>query len=177
MAAIRFKHISISATNLEESLRFHEEMFGLERIPTYNFGFRRQYLRCGAHQLHIFELEDAVPVRQHFALDLDDFTAVYRAAKAQGRARGGRPFVTACASSRTVRCRSSCGPPRGTSSRSTGLMSARSIGGIFRSQKLEIACRRAARRGRRRCISSTGRPRAGVRDAPGWRRRRRFGLV
>lgn len=83
-------------------------MFGLERIPTYNFGFRRQCLRCGAHQLHIFELEDAVPVRQHFALDLDDFTAVYRAAK-----------------------------ERRALESETGLMSARSIGGISGAQKLE----------------------------------------
>jgi catechol 2,3-dioxygenase-like lactoylglutathione lyase family enzyme len=84
MRAIGFNHVSISAKNLEESLRFYEETFGLERIPTYNFGFRTQYLRCGSQQLHIFELEDSVPVRQHFALDVDDFEAVYRAANARG---------------------------------------------------------------------------------------------
>lgn len=84
MRAIRFNHLSISARDLEESLRFYEEMFGLERIPTYNFGFKTQYMRCGAQQLHVFELEDSVPVRQHFALDVDDFEAVYRAAKARG---------------------------------------------------------------------------------------------
>jgi catechol 2,3-dioxygenase-like lactoylglutathione lyase family enzyme len=84
MRAIRFNHLSISTSNLEESLRFYEEMFGLERIPTYDFGFKTQYLRCGSQQLHIFELEDSVPVRQHFALDVDDFAAVYRAAKARG---------------------------------------------------------------------------------------------
>jgi catechol 2,3-dioxygenase-like lactoylglutathione lyase family enzyme len=84
MCATGFNHLSISARNLEESLRFYEEMFDLERIPTYNFGFKTQYLRCGPQQLHIFELEDSVPVRQHFALDVDDFEAVYRAAKARG---------------------------------------------------------------------------------------------
>jgi catechol 2,3-dioxygenase-like lactoylglutathione lyase family enzyme len=84
MRAIQFNHLSISARNLEESLRFYEEMFGLERSPTYNFGFKTQYLHCGEQQLHIFELEDSVPVRQHFALDVDDFEAVYRAAKARG---------------------------------------------------------------------------------------------
>jgi hypothetical protein len=43
-------------------------MFGLERIPTYHFGFRTQYRPCGEQQLHILELENSVPVRQHFAL-------------------------------------------------------------------------------------------------------------
>jgi lactoylglutathione lyase len=89
MRAIRFNHLSISAVHLEESVRFYEEMFGLERIPTYNFGFRTQYLRCGPQQLHIFQLEDSVPVRQHFALDVDDFAAVYRAAKARGVLESG----------------------------------------------------------------------------------------
>ena len=42
MRAIRFNHLGISATNLEESVRFYEEMFGLERMPTYSFGFRTQ---------------------------------------------------------------------------------------------------------------------------------------
>lgn len=149
MAAIRFKHLSISATNLDESLRFYEEMFGLERIPTYNFGFRRQCLRCGAHQLQIFELEDAVPVRQHFALDVDDFTAVCRAAK-----------------------------ERRALESETGLMSARSIGGIFRSSEARES-RAAEWRGAAGDALSRAPegPRAGVRDAPGWRRRRRFGLV
>jgi catechol 2,3-dioxygenase-like lactoylglutathione lyase family enzyme len=113
MAAIRFKHLSISATNLEESLRFYEEMFGLERIPTYNFGFRRQCLRCGAHQLHIFELEDAVPVRQHFRS-----SEARESRAAEWRGAAGDALSRA---------------PEG--------------------------------------------PRAGVRDAPGWRRRRWFGLV
>jgi catechol 2,3-dioxygenase-like lactoylglutathione lyase family enzyme len=84
MHAIRFNHLSISAKNLEESLCFYEEMFGMERIPTYDFGFKTQYLRCGPQQLHIFELEDNVPIRQHFALDVDDFEGIYRAAKARG---------------------------------------------------------------------------------------------
>jgi len=84
MRATRFNHLSISARNLEESVLFYEEMFGLERIATYDFGFKTRYLRCGPQQLHIFELEDSVPVRQHFAFDVDDFEAVYRAAKARG---------------------------------------------------------------------------------------------
>jgi catechol 2,3-dioxygenase-like lactoylglutathione lyase family enzyme len=84
MRAIGFNHLSVSANDLEASLRFYETVFGMERIPTYNFGFTTQYLRCGKLQLHVFLLEDHVPLYQHFALDVDDFHAVYEAAKRLG---------------------------------------------------------------------------------------------
>jgi len=115
MRATRFNHLSISAGNLEESVRFYEEMFGLERIPTYNFGFKTQYLRCGPQQLHIFELEDKVPVRQHFARDVDDFEAVYRAA-----CSSTRRSTTACTSCPMAPSRWTCATPPITWSRSTG---------------------------------------------------------
>lgn len=84
MRALGFNHLSIGSRDLEASLRFYETVFGMERIPTYNFGFTTQYLRCGNLQLHVFQLEDHVPIYQHFALDVDDFHAVYEAAKKAG---------------------------------------------------------------------------------------------
>ena len=47
-------------------------------------GFKTKYLRCGDLQLHICELEDYVPIYQHFAVDVEDFHAAYEAAKATG---------------------------------------------------------------------------------------------
>jgi catechol 2,3-dioxygenase-like lactoylglutathione lyase family enzyme len=94
MRAIGFNHLSVGARDLETSLHFYETVFGMERIPTYNFGFTTQYLRCGKLQLHVFQLEDHVPVYQHFALDVDDFHAVYDAAKALG-ALDGKTFRNA----------------------------------------------------------------------------------
>jgi catechol 2,3-dioxygenase-like lactoylglutathione lyase family enzyme len=82
--ATGINHLSIGSRNMEESVRFYEDVFGLERIPTYNFGFKTQYMRCGCLQLHIFELEDHVAVYQHFAVDVDDFHAVYEKARALG---------------------------------------------------------------------------------------------
>ena len=81
MPAISINHVSIGARDIEASVRFYEEVFGPERIPTYNFGFKTQYLRCGQLQVHVFELEDTVPRYQHFALTVDDFDAAYSAAK------------------------------------------------------------------------------------------------
>ena len=84
MRTLGFNHLSVGSRNMEESVRFYETVLGMERIPTYNFGFKTQYLRCGDLQLHVFELEDHVPIYQHFAVDVDDFHAAYEAAKALG---------------------------------------------------------------------------------------------
>jgi catechol 2,3-dioxygenase-like lactoylglutathione lyase family enzyme len=84
MKVTGFNHLSIGTRNLEESIEFYETVLGMETIPSYNFGFRTKYLRCGDLQLHIFEPEDHVPLYQHFAVDVDDFHAAYDAAKAMG---------------------------------------------------------------------------------------------
>src|SRR6202020_3538319 len=84
MKVTGFNHLSIGSRNLEESVKFYQTVLGMEAIPSYNFGFKTKYLRCGDLQLHIFELEDQVPFYQHFAVDVDDFHAAYDAAKVLG---------------------------------------------------------------------------------------------
>jgi catechol 2,3-dioxygenase-like lactoylglutathione lyase family enzyme len=84
MRATGFNHLSIGCRKMEESVRFYEDIFGMECIPTYNFGFKTQYMRCGSLQLHIFELEDQIPIYQHFAVDVDDFHTVYEKARTGG---------------------------------------------------------------------------------------------
>lgn len=82
MPAIGINHLSIPSEDMETSVRFYEAMFGMQRIPTYNFGFRTQYLRCGDQQIHVFELPDAKTRYQHFAINVDDFMSVYNKASA-----------------------------------------------------------------------------------------------
>lgn len=84
MKVTSFNHLSIGATDLDKSVAFYTDVLGMELIPSYNFGFKTRYLRCGDLQLHVFELQDHVPLYQHFALDVDDFHAVYDRAKALG---------------------------------------------------------------------------------------------
>jgi catechol 2,3-dioxygenase-like lactoylglutathione lyase family enzyme len=84
MRATGLNHLSIGAKDVDASVRFYVEMFGMELIPTYNFGFRTQYLRCGDQQLHIFGLPDATPHYQHFAINVDDFMGVYERARDAG---------------------------------------------------------------------------------------------
>jgi catechol 2,3-dioxygenase-like lactoylglutathione lyase family enzyme len=69
MKVTGFNHLSVGTRNLDESVKFYESVLGMQTIPSYNFGFKTKYLRCGDLQLHLFELEDQVPLYQHFALD------------------------------------------------------------------------------------------------------------
>lgn len=76
--ATRFNHVSIPCRDLDESERFYHEVFGLERLPSFDFRFPVRYLRVGEQQLHLMQLPEEQPLpNQHFALDVDDFEAVF----------------------------------------------------------------------------------------------------
>ncbi len=77
MRATGINHVSISAPDLEASVRFYTEVFGMERVPAPTFpGQRVAWLRLGDQQLHLFAREGA-PEYHHFGFDVDDFEAAY----------------------------------------------------------------------------------------------------
>ena len=83
--ATRINHVSISALDLEESTRFYEDLFAMERIPTPTFASPVQWLRVGDLQLHLFlaaGAEREAPARHHLGLTIDDFDTAYWAVKA-----------------------------------------------------------------------------------------------
>jgi catechol 2,3-dioxygenase-like lactoylglutathione lyase family enzyme len=82
--AIRFNHVSISAVDMEESLRFYTEIFGMERLPSPDFSGHVEWLRLGGQQLHLFQDDDPAPQRHHISIDVDDFEAAYVKAKELG---------------------------------------------------------------------------------------------
>ena len=84
MAALGLNHVSISAVDIEESVRFYRTLFDLEPIPTYTFAFPSQYLRVGELQLHLFQRSTTAPEFHHVAFDVDDFEATFARASAMG---------------------------------------------------------------------------------------------
>ena len=84
MQATRFNHVSVHARNLEDSVRFYVDVFGMERLPTYSFAFPVQYLRLGDLQLHVFERNTEAPCYHHIGIDVDDFEEAYRRARELG---------------------------------------------------------------------------------------------
>ncbi len=78
MHAVRFNHVSISARDLEASVRFYCEVFGMERLAAPDFPHARvAWLRLGDQQLHLFERDTEAPSFHHVAFEVDDFEAVY----------------------------------------------------------------------------------------------------
>lgn len=82
--ATRINHVSILANDLDESARFYEELFGLERLPTPRFEEPVLWLGIGDQQLHLFERPVEAPRYHHLAFDVDDFEALYLRAKEMG---------------------------------------------------------------------------------------------
>lgn len=77
MRATGINHVSITAADLDTSVRFYTEVFGMERVPAPKFaGLEVAWLRLGAQQLHLLQRGDPAPY-QHFGIDVDDFEAAY----------------------------------------------------------------------------------------------------
>jgi lactoylglutathione lyase len=92
--AVAINHVSISATDLEESARFYEEVLGMERIATPIFETPVQWLRVGDMQLHLF-LDDSgqAPARHHLGLTIDDFAGAYEAIRERTSDEWGSQLV------------------------------------------------------------------------------------
>lgn len=84
MAATNLNHVSVHATDMEKSARFYEDLFGLQRVPTPNFGFHVIWLRVGDLQLHLFDRDVEAPSNHHLGITVDDIDAVYAKAKKLG---------------------------------------------------------------------------------------------
>jgi YD repeat-containing protein len=84
VGATGFNHVSVHVVDMDASLRFYTEVFGMEKIPTYTFAFPVQYLRLGDLQLHLFQRDTPAPQYHHIGIEVDDFEAVYARAKELG---------------------------------------------------------------------------------------------
>jgi lactoylglutathione lyase len=85
MRATRFTHASVHARDLEESVRFYADVFGMRRVPSPDFpDLEVVWLQFGDVQLHLFRRDVAAPDFHHLGLDVDDFEAAYTVAVERG---------------------------------------------------------------------------------------------
>jgi catechol 2,3-dioxygenase-like lactoylglutathione lyase family enzyme len=93
MPALSINHVSVHALDLSESTDFYVELFGMEPIPTPDFGFPVQWLRLGSQQLHLFVRDGAsAPPYHHLGINVEDFHALLRKLRARQLA-DGRAFA------------------------------------------------------------------------------------
>ena len=116
--AVGLNHVSVVAHDLAESVRFYRELFGMQEIPTPDFGFPVQWLRLGDLQLHLFERPDGPPIYAHLALEVDDVVALVDEARRRG-ILDATTFGYAVAELPGGEARSTCATRPATSSRST----------------------------------------------------------
>ncbi len=84
MKVTGFTHVSVHAHDLDESVRFYTELFGMEEIPAPGFPFPVRWLRVGNLQLHLFQSDDSAPQGHHFGIEVDDFEATYEKVREMG---------------------------------------------------------------------------------------------
>jgi YD repeat-containing protein len=78
MKATGLNHVSITAPDLEASVRFYTQVFGMDRLPAPKFaGQAVAWLRLGDQQLHLMQRAGAAQFH-HFGIDVDDFEAAYQ---------------------------------------------------------------------------------------------------
>jgi glyoxylase I family protein len=84
MPMLSLDHVSIVVTDLDHSIRFYEDMFGLRQVPRPAFTIPGAWLACGPLQIHLV-LNAAGTFRTragidngdvHFAFRTDDFEGV-----------------------------------------------------------------------------------------------------
>jgi catechol 2,3-dioxygenase-like lactoylglutathione lyase family enzyme len=78
---LRINHVSVNATDLQESVDFYVELLGAEPLTTPNFGLPVQWLALGTTQLHLFERELTPTSHHHFGITVDDLEPVFRVAE------------------------------------------------------------------------------------------------
>ena len=82
MVSVAINHVSVLATDIEESTEFYCDVLGMERIPSPNFEVPVQWLQTRSGQVHLFERDIDVAEYYHFGVTVDDFEAVYERAVA-----------------------------------------------------------------------------------------------
>ena len=85
---VSLNHVALSATDLERSTRFYEQLFDCARLPVPDVGFPTVWLSLGDRQLHLFERDTPVPPLHHFAVAVDDFAEACGRAEALGAFEG-----------------------------------------------------------------------------------------
>ena len=85
-------HVSLATADASRSIRFYQDMFGVELLPRPPFAFNGAWFALGPTQIHLVENTSGTmrqstkidPGDTHFAIRVEDFEAAMRHLAAQG---------------------------------------------------------------------------------------------
>jgi catechol 2,3-dioxygenase-like lactoylglutathione lyase family enzyme len=78
-------HVSVNVDDVEKTGRFYLDVLGLEQLPRPDFGFPGMWLRAGAQEIHLMQVEShSAPEGQHFAFRVYDIAATIEELEARG---------------------------------------------------------------------------------------------
>jgi len=80
-----FLHVNILVDDLESAVKFYRDELGLATDETPEQGMPSQFFKlAGGVQIHMNEIKDERSFRAHFAIDVDNFSEVFRRMKEIG---------------------------------------------------------------------------------------------
>lgn len=86
-------HVSVVVTNIDRSVAFYRDVFGLEQLERPPFDSVGAWLACGDQQIHLIVNRDGTTLRHrttidtndgHFALRTEDFEGCVKGLMARG---------------------------------------------------------------------------------------------
>lgn len=83
MSATGVNHVNVSVEDIDAAVEFYREVLGMERIPSLASSAPGAWFQVGGQQLHLTERGGPGPEVHHFAVNVDDFEAVYDRAVAR----------------------------------------------------------------------------------------------
>lgn len=85
MSSNHIQHVNLMVDDLDAAVEFYTGVLGLDRASTPDLGFPAQFIAINdVQEIHLNELEDTRGTRSHFAIRVDDFSAIFRRAKDAG---------------------------------------------------------------------------------------------
>jgi len=89
-------HVALDVDDLAAARAFYVDGMGFDELARPDFGFPGAWLGMGDHQLHLVEVDAALPANggRHFALQVDDLDATVTSLRARGVRVDPVPAVT-----------------------------------------------------------------------------------
>jgi predicted enzyme related to lactoylglutathione lyase len=79
-----YDHVSVTARDFDQAVRFYEEALAMARLPRREMGWRGAWFKVGDLTLHVVEEGDTLEQTRHIAMRTDDFDGLVKRLQERG---------------------------------------------------------------------------------------------